>query len=145
MISEVGLGPLARLYLSAVSGDLQSSRPMAKQMYNWKRFWCPPAGHVNLSDSGFLVDPDDPYGASLNPDVVPWDSVSQSACLILLGEPGIGKSSALVSERERTEQVVKETGDQILWVDLRRYQSDQRLHEHVFESAVVNAWPNSTS
>jgi hypothetical protein len=71
--------------------------------------------------------------------------VSQSTCLILLGEPGTGKSSALVSERERTEQVFKETGDQLLWVDLRRYQSDQRLHEHVFESAVVNAWRNSTS
>jgi predicted NACHT family NTPase len=117
--------------------------PMAK--YNWKRFWCPPAGHVSLSDSGFLVDPDDPYGASLNPDVVAWDSVSQSACLILLGEPGIGKSSALVSERERTDQLLKETGDQLLWVDLRRYKSDQRLHEHVFESAVVRAWRSGTS
>ena len=118
---------------------------MAKQTYDWKRFWCPPAGHINLSDSGFLVDPDDPYGAALNPDVVPWDSISQSACLILLGEPGIGKSSALESERKRTERVLGETGDQLLWVDLRRYESDQRLHEHVFESAVVKAWRNGTS
>jgi len=118
---------------------------MAKQTYNWKRFWCPPAGHVNLSDSGFLVDPDGPHGASLNPDVVPWDSVSQSACLILLGEPGIGKSSALESERKRTAQVLGESADQLLWVDLHRYTSDQRLHEHVFDSAAVKAWRNGTS
>src|SRR5581483_5884549 len=100
----------------------------------WKRFWCPPGGRINLADSGFLVDPDDPFGAALNPDVVPWDSISRSPCLILLGEPGIGKSSALDSEKQRTKEALAETGDHLLWVDLRRYQSDQRLHEHVFRS-----------
>jgi predicted NACHT family NTPase len=118
---------------------------MSKQTYNWKRFWCPPSGRINLADSGFLVDPDDPYGAALNPDVVPWDSISPGPCLILLGEPGIGKSSALDSEKQRTKEALAETGDHLLWVDLRRYQSDQRLHEHVFESKTLEEWRKGTS
>lgn len=113
---------------------------MAKPVYAWKRFWCPPDGRINLSDRGFLVDPEEPFGAALNGDVVPWDTTSTKPCLILLGEPGIGKSSAMASERERMVRAIQGTEDQVLPVDLRRYQSDQRLHEHVFESVVVKTW-----
>ena len=39
-------------------------------LHDWKRFWCRPEGRINLSDEGFLVDPEAEYGAALNPDVV---------------------------------------------------------------------------
>ncbi len=113
---------------------------VAKAAYNWKRFWCEPAGRVNLSDNGFLVDPDGEYGAAVNPDVVSWDSISKTACLVLLGEPGIGKSTALKDEHDRTAATCTSTGDQPVWVDLRSYQTDQRLHESVFESPAVKSW-----
>jgi hypothetical protein len=32
-----------------------------KHKYNWKRFWCPRGGHINLSDGGFLYDPESEY------------------------------------------------------------------------------------
>lgn len=80
---------------------------MVKHVYSWKRIWCPPEGHVDMSDDGFLVDPDEPFGATLNPEVVAWDSISSKACLVLLGKPGIGKSSALQSESRRTGESLK--------------------------------------
>jgi len=92
---------------------------MAKGRYDWKRFWCQPAGRINMSDNGFLVDPDAEYGASLNPDVVSLDQISTTACLILLGEPGIGKSTALADEHRFTAATASSTGDQVMWVDLR--------------------------
>jgi hypothetical protein len=69
-------------------------------VYNWKRFWSTPGGVLNLSDNGFLVDPDGEYGTALNPDVVPWDSLSATPFLILLGEPGIGKSEAMRGRKQ---------------------------------------------
>src|SRR5271166_283336 len=117
---------------------------MANSRYDWKRFWCPPAGRVNLSDNGFLVDPDAQYGSALNPDVVSWDKISPTACLILLGEPGIGKTTALRDEFELTAATAAHTGDQVVWVDLRSYQTDQRLHEHVFESSALESWKAGT-
>jgi hypothetical protein len=65
---------------------------MPKITYNWKRFYRRAGGIFNLSDAGFLVNPDGKHGYRLNPDVVPWDSLASTPCLILLGEPGIGKS-----------------------------------------------------
>src|ERR1700722_17728467 len=118
---------------------------MAKLVYDWKRFWCIPEGRINLSDSGFLVDPDGEYGSMLNPDVVHWDAISSNPCLVLLGEPGIGKSAAMNDERERTVQARKGCADQVVWFDLRSYQTDQRLHVHVFESPVVSEWRRGTA
>ena len=113
---------------------------MVKSRYDWKRFWCQPDGHINMSDDGFLVDPDTEYSAALNPDVVSWEQISTKASLILLGEPGTGKSTALLDEYDSAAASAPSTRDQALWVDLRSYQTDQRLHEHVFESATVKSW-----
>jgi predicted NACHT family NTPase len=87
-----------------------------------------------------LVDPDGEYGTALNPNVVPWESISSTACLVLLGEPGIGKSEAMKAEVERLRIACQTTQDTVMAVDLRGYQSDQRLHERVFESATIQAW-----
>ena len=116
---------------------------VADDRYNWKRFWTPPDGRINLSDNGFLVDPDAEYGELLNPDVLSWDKISGISCLILLGEPGIGKSTALKDEYERTTAAAG-TSDQALWVDLRSFQTDQRLHERVFGSPTVDAWKSGS-
>jgi predicted NACHT family NTPase len=60
--------------------------------------------------------------------------------LILLGEPGIGKSTALRDEYDRSIAKSASTGDQVVWVDLRSYQTDQRLHDSVFASPAVRSW-----
>jgi hypothetical protein len=103
---------------------------MTGARYNWKRFWCPRGGRINLSDGGFLVDPDEVWGSTLNPGVVPLQAMTHIPCLILLGEPGIGKSTALPGERDRSPV----SGPESFWVDLREYQTDSRLHQDVLNT-----------
>ncbi len=112
--------------------------------YKWKRFWCQPDARINLSDSGFLVNPEAEHGQLMNPDVLAFESIANTPCLILLGEPGVGKSTAIEDETSRTKVVCEASGDDLLSVDLRSYQTDQRLHNHVFESPTVNKWRSGT-
>jgi predicted NACHT family NTPase len=57
------------------------------QIYNWKRFWCTRAAQINLGDRGYLVDP----------ELVSLEAIADLPCLILLGEPGIGKSQEMAN------------------------------------------------
>src|SRR5665213_979447 len=74
---------------------------MPRPVYDGKRFWCAPEGRINLSDNGFLVDPDGEYGSMLNPDVVHWDAISSNPCLVLLGEPGIASGCGFAPTRRK--------------------------------------------
>jgi predicted NACHT family NTPase len=67
------------------------------QIYNWKRFWCTRAAQINLGDRGYLVDPESEYGHLLNPELVSLESIADMPCLVLLGEPGIGKSQEMAN------------------------------------------------
>jgi hypothetical protein len=50
-----------------------------------------------LHQSGWLVDPaDTPFYAATS-DAVPTSALTGHRCLVLLGEPGMGKSSALAA------------------------------------------------
>lgn len=69
---------------------------VSKQFYEWKRFWCPREGNLNLCDSGYLVDPVGEYGRYLNPDVLAFEKIVDFQCLILLGEPGMGKGLVML-------------------------------------------------
>ena len=50
---------------------------------------------MNLSDGGFLYDPDNKYAEFVQSDVVPFEKIAHQPCLALLGEPGIGKSTVM--------------------------------------------------
>ena len=100
---------------------------MSRQIYSWKRFWCHRTGSINLSDGGYLSDPDSEWGHIYNPDVVPFDKISNAKCLVLLGEPGIGKSSTMRQEENVLNTKIKEEGDEIIWIDLRSYGNEDRL------------------
>jgi len=113
---------------------------MLKQVYNWKRFWCSRTGTVNLSDGGYLYDPDSEYGRFYNSDVVPFNTIAKIPCLVLLGEPGIGKSTAMNSQQALIERQVAETGGISLWFNLRAYQTDIRLYQAIFEHPVFRSW-----
>ncbi|MBM4257900.1 MAG: hypothetical protein FJ147_18665 [Deltaproteobacteria bacterium] len=113
---------------------------MSKQMYGWKRFWCPREASINLSDGGYLYDPDSEWGRVYNPNVVSFDSIAQIPCLILLGEPGIGKSHALKAEIETVKIKSKQEGDEVLELDLREYGSEDHLVRDLFANETVTAW-----
>jgi predicted NACHT family NTPase len=113
---------------------------MSHQIYNWKRFWCLRTGNVNLSDGGYLFDPDSAYGKSYNADVVSFESIAEIPCLILLGEPGIGKTHAMKAEQDDIRYKIEKKGDQIIFVDLRSLGSEDRLVRSLFESAAFVSW-----
>jgi predicted NACHT family NTPase len=113
------------------------------QAYDWKRFWCPRSGKINLAGFGYLYDPDTDFGRYFNPDLVTFDAIAHIPCLALLGEPGIGKSSAINVEKEKIAAKIQEEGSKLLWLDLRAYGSEERLIHKLFESRTFQAWTQS--
>lgn len=103
----------------------------------WKRFWCPVDGSYSLGDEGFLVDPASAVSRALQPEVVELPSLASMPCLALLGEPGMGKSTAL---RQVIQDSVKDQSSAVLAIDLREYGDESRLERAVFHSDAFRAW-----
>jgi hypothetical protein len=101
--------------------------------YQWKRFWSPREGTMHLDSRGYLYDPERGDGLLLNRDVVSFDQVRATPCLVLLGEPGTGKTRALSDERSIEEGRVADEGASSLWVDLRDVASAAELSAAIFD------------
>lgn len=64
--------------------------------YDWERFWVDPRARLQISADDFFEDPRaDPTWLRPNVDAVNLSEASSAPCLILLGEPGLGKSQAV--------------------------------------------------
>lgn len=109
-------------------------------VYQWKRFWAPRTGQINLGDGGFLWDPESEYGSIYNPDVKSFAEIDPLPVLGLLGEPGIGKSFTMKTLVEDAKTRIASDGGQVLYVDLRSVGSEQRLENKVFESEEFKTW-----
>ena len=107
--------------------------------YPWKRFWCPRDGHFSLGDGGYLSDPDDKYGAMLHPDVDQLASFANAQCLVMLGEPGIGKTTEFDAEVQSV-QAQENDGNRTMRVDLNEYQTDARLIDDAFQGETNREW-----
>ncbi len=103
--------------------------------YNWKRYWCPREGSFDLSDDGYLVDPEDQHRLLFACDVRPYADISTIPCLVLLGEPGIGKTTALEAIAHSEDE-----GYETTQLDLGEFSSDDRLFRHFFENNIVKTW-----
>lgn len=98
--------------------------PSAPALFDWPRFWCPREGRFSLSDRGYLVDPTGDMGQYINKDVVGFNAFSEVACLVLLGEAGIGKSTAV---NAIASHLAAGTHGAVRQVDLGAYASEDRL------------------
>jgi len=115
---------------------------MADVHFDWKRFWCPRGASVVLTGGGFLFDPESEYGSHVQPHIITFEQIAAKPCLILLGEPGIGKTTALERDRHETEERVKRAGETLLWRNLNAFQSDSLLVRSIFEDSSFIAWRN---
>ncbi len=115
---------------------------MTDTRYDWERFWCPREASFNLSDGGYLFDPTTEFGRKYNSSVVPFEDLVASPCLVLLGEPGIGKSSAL--ERAHASAVGRDAQG-TLWIDLRSYGDEDRLARRLTNSREIRRWMDGTA
>ncbi|MGD1854961.1 MAG: NACHT domain-containing protein [Leptolyngbyaceae cyanobacterium] len=109
---------------------------MSKCAYEWKRFWCPRSGNINLTDGGFLYDPDAELGGAYNPDLVSLEAIAGVPCLVLLGEPGIGKSQELENLKVLTEERTC-ASSQVLVMNLR---SCTDLKRDLFRDETFTDW-----
>lgn len=106
-----------------------------------ERFWCPRESAYALEDHGFLRDPDATWFGtqSANPGVLRIDDLRDHRCLVLVGEPGAGKSTAVAD----TTRLVA-SGVPVVSFDLAAYGSEDRLAREVFDDPTVTAWSEST-
>ncbi|GAB5606486.1 NACHT domain-containing protein [Sideroxyarcus sp. TK5] len=124
--------------LDMASHGLISDKSVTKQNHNWPRFWVPLGALLPLDDSGFLNDPDEEHSYYYYSEYQPkrLQQLTELPVAILLGEPGIGKSTTLKVESDR----LKAEGEACLYRELNQYHSDMRLINDVFESAEWLAW-----
>ena len=112
-------------------------------IYPWSRFWVPHDGTIDLSDAGFLQDPTDWPAGPHTPK--PLAALQNWQAVALLGEPGIGKSTALKEEAARIAALPAAVGVASIYADLRNFSSELLLHQRVFESEQFTAWKTDRS
>jgi len=107
--------------------------------FGCKRFWCLRGETIDLSDGGFLSDPDSKWGKYYNPNLVTFEHFAEVPCVALLGEPGIGKSWSL-NHFSGTLRSSLRNNEKLVHLDLRSFGNEQRLVEELFESADFDEW-----
>lgn len=105
--------------------------------YSWQRYWHPRGdnGRVRFDPAGFLLDPEDGFWTSRETGLSTLPELERFNCLALIGEPGIGKSTALAEERDR----LKSSGKHPAYRDLRSISDAAGLREFLGE---LNMRPN---
>jgi predicted NACHT family NTPase len=104
-----------------------------------ERFWVPRGADPDLSDDGFLLDPKEPHRRPS--PALPFEAFAATPVLGLLGEPGMGKTTALAAEHERLKSGLSNSREQVISFDLAAYGSDSLLDQEVFKSRLIK-WPN---
>ncbi len=105
-----------------------------------QRFWIPPTSALALADAGFLPDPEDDFARAYNPEVVDFAAIASRRCLILIGEPGMGKTTALQTERGDMEVALGPGPHMVSGVDLGSTRSEEILHRKIFDSDVYREY-----
>jgi predicted NACHT family NTPase len=109
--------------------------------FNWRRLWVPRGRRISLADGGFPYLATFPWSTSES-EVVPYESIASTPCLVLLGEPGMGKSHAIRAAAEAAQATMDATKAKPLFLDLRSYGSEERLKADLFESPEFRGWCN---
>ncbi len=106
--------------------------------YAWTRFWCSREGSYSLTTEGFLREP---YKKHPNiGDVKAFALIADTPVLLLLGEPGIGKTFAITAERDSIRAAVAVRGEQILWPDLQAISTPEAFDRFVVNAPEFQAW-----
>lgn len=106
------------------------------------RFWCPKGGQFKLDAEGYLRDSTVLANMSTSPDILPDYKIAGDPCLVMLGDPGMGKSLSMkhMAQESRT----KISPERILDIDLRSFSDQAFLYRNVFESHQWLTWVNET-
>lgn len=115
---------------------------MTKQIYKWQRFWQKRGSQSNWKDSDGLlsrtVDFVDSTYANSN-GLKELDDLLETSCLVLLGEPGMGKSVVLSQTHDELAQNA-EYG-KCEWLNLPDYSSAKEVVDTLFhDNSIFQKW-----
>lgn len=113
---------------------------MTSPHYHWQRFWIPRGGSISLSNGGYLSG----ERSYLNPDLRTFTELMNLRCLVLLGEPGLGKSRTISSEYQKLVAQIEQVGEQFFPFNLNAYGSEELLVRRLFESREFGEWMNGS-
>lgn len=82
-----------------------------------------------------MIDPESKWGHRHSSELVGLEAIADIPCLVLLGEPGIGKSKAI----EKAIEIRANEQDPLV-LDLHSYGSEDRLIKNLFKSSQFRAW-----
>jgi hypothetical protein len=68
------------------------------RLVSLERFWLPAGKSYSLTSAGWLSDPNTEGLWRPNTEAVSTRSLADRQCVVLLGEPGMGKTSALAED-----------------------------------------------
>lgn len=124
-------------------------------IFDWKRFWLPSGEDYGalLADDGFLIDPEEKYSFLNLPGLerqtlsipVELQALVQLPCLALLGEAGMGKSTAVASYEALLAQQESSEEAQSLVVDVGSLISAMEFENSVFRSEAFASWKTGNS
>ena len=87
-----------------------------------------------------ISDPDSQSGRIRNKNVVSFEEISDVRALVLLGDPGMGKSTILSEQESVWGKGKHDSSEKYVFINLRSYQTDSRLAAHLFESLIFKEW-----
>lgn len=100
------------------------------------RFWLPDGARLAMIDHGFMPDPADSDAGRWVPEARSFEQVAEQQCLVLIGEPGLGKTTAIKRERARLAAV----GGLAHYVDLSGTTDEATLRSKIFEGDAWREW-----
>ena len=109
------------------------------ELISWKRYWYSEDSDLPLDESGFLADPGGRWGEVMYPSLVPLGSLKDISCLVLLGEPGLGKS-VTVQEHIKALTSDPEALHTVLHYDLKDFGSELSLTRNLFDADSLREW-----
>lgn len=107
---------------------------MSELIYNWQRLWYPRGGNYRADELGY------PLGPSSYNAVFRFEDITGVPCLILLGEPAMGKTHILKEEYEKARRATIEKGGDAEYIDLRQYETRAEVHSAIFEHPQFQRW-----
>lgn len=104
----------------------------------WRRWWSEVGFEPRLYN-GILANPSDPHREFLAPGLTELWEHDATRCVVLLGEPGSGKSHELDADRQRWA----DQGSQVHAIDLGAHLTAEGLRAAVLRDQAVEQWAAS--
>ena len=109
--------------------------------WHFDRLWLPQAHELEPDGEGFL--PRARWQRTLGyPEPQPLRAWKEASCVVGLGDPHLGKSSALRDYVAQLGQTV--SADRIVAQNLADFQSTTELQQQVLQSAAIESWTTRT-